>query len=431
MKRCVILFDRNRINGWRIKKKFFSEFKMSALWELSQVERQYKYLLILVMLLTVFILPGCQTGATRKETNEQQVHGAEDTIRIGFLGDKNGYGGSECLKGIRLAVDDINKTGGLLGKKVELIEGDHGGNSSEVVKVTQSLVDRKAVVIIGDNTTGFTKLAATVCQDNNVVLISPTASGSGVVEMGEYIFRIALLDSVAVPAVVRYLADTLGWKKVALVKNIGRSYTEGLAAIFKPALVRSGIEIVNEQKIRKNDTDFSAQVAALKQSSFDGLVFPGNNVEAYLFIKEMRKQGLRQPVVGGDGIYTRDLIENGGIDVEATLTYAGFAVDPENASPKTMEFVEKYRAVNNNLTPDVFAAQAYDAVNLAADAIRAAGSAEPAKFKEKLAQTKNWQGVSGTITFDRDREPVKSPVYLMEVKEGRFVIKAVIPVGDS
>ncbi len=94
--------------------------------------------------------------------------------------------------GIRIAVDDINRSGGLLGKKVELIEGEHGGKSSETVRVTRDLVDQKVAAVIGDNTTGITKLAATVCQDNNVVLISPTASGSGVVEMGDYIFRIAL-----------------------------------------------------------------------------------------------------------------------------------------------------------------------------------------------------------------------------------------------
>ena len=80
--------------------------------------------------------------------------------------------------------------------------------------------------------------------------------------------------------------------------------------------------------------------------------------------------------------------------------------------------MEKYKALYNNQTPDVFAAQAYDAVNLLADAIRETGSADPAIIKEKLAGTKNWQGVSGTITFDQDREPVKSPVCLLEVKRG-------------
>jgi branched-chain amino acid transport system substrate-binding protein len=391
------------------------------------VKRQIRFLMFII--LAVLLLPGCKTGATKGEINKQPGAGGENTIRIGYLGDKGGYGGSECLKGIRIAVDDINRSGGLLGKKVELIEGDHGGKSSETVRVTRELVDQKVAAVIGDNTTGITKLAATVCQDNNVVLISPTASGSGVVEMGDYIFRIALLDTVAVPAVVKYLAGDLKWKRVALVKNVGRSYTEGLTAIFKPALFRNGIEIVNEQKIRKNDTDFSAQVNSLKQNQFDGLIFPGNSQEAYLFMQEMRKQGLQQVAVGGDGMYTREFIECGGTAVEGTLVYAGFGVDPKTIEPKTMEFVEKYKALNNNQTPDVFAAQAYDAVNLVADAIRDAGSAEPVNIKEKLAGTKNWQGVSGTITFDQDREPVKSPVYLLEVKEGRYVVKAAIPVS--
>lgn len=394
------------------------------------MQKKYNRLLLFLMLLVFFTLTACNRDAPVQQNNKQPgSSNGEQTIKIGYLGDKNGYGGSECLKGIRMAVDDINQAGGLLGKKVELIEGDHGGQSSAAVKVTQSLLEQQVVAIIGDNTTGITKLAATVCQDNQVVLISPTASGSGVVEMGDYIFRIALLDSVAVPVVVKYLAENLQWKRVALVKNIGRSYTEGLTAFFKPALVQNGIEIVNEQMLRKNDTDFSAQVASLKQSDFDGLIFPGNNVEAYLFMKEMRKQGLRQVAVGGDGIYTRELIENGGEAVEGTLAYAGFAVDLQTASPDTLEFVEKYRNQNQGMTPDVFAAQAYDATKLVADAIRASGSPDPKIFREKLARTKDWQGVSGTITFDQDREPVKSPVYLMEVKEGQFVVKAVIPVS--
>jgi branched-chain amino acid transport system substrate-binding protein len=357
--------------------------------------------------------------------------GGTDKIKIGFLGAKTGarsYGGTECLKGIQMAVEDLNQAGGILNKKVELIEGDYASNSSEAVKVTQRLVDQQVVAIIGDNTTGITKLAATVCQSNKVVLVSPTATGSGVVELGDYIFRIALLDSVAVPAVVSYLTEEMQWKKAALVKTLGQSYTEGLTALFKPALVRNGIEIVSEQKIRKNDTNFSDQVTDLTGYQFDGLVFPGNFNEAAPFMLEMRKQGLQQVVVGGDSLFSRDLIKTGGSAVDGCLTYAGFAVDTRDVSPKTQEFIKKYQAKNDGLLPDVFSAQAYDAVFLVADAIKAAGSADPAIFREELAKTSGWEGVSGRITFDEEREPIKSPVYLMEVKKDQFVIKAVIPI---
>jgi branched-chain amino acid transport system substrate-binding protein len=185
---------------------------------------------------------------------------------------------------------------------------------------------------------------------------------------------------------------------------------------------------VSEQKIRKNDTNFSDQVTDLTGYQFDGLVFPGNFNEAAPFMLEMRKQGLQQVVVGGDSLFSRDLIKTGGSAVDGCLTYAGFAVDTRDVSPKTQEFIKIYQAKNDGLLPDVFSAQAYDAVFLVADAIKAAGSADPAIFREELAKTSGWEGVSGRITFDEEREPIKSPVYLMEVKKDQFVIKAVIPI---
>ena len=386
---------------------------------------------ILLLLIFAFVFAGCNTPE-KNESPKQTEISASENIKIGFLGAKTGarsYGGTECLKGIQMAVEDINQAGGILNKKVELVEGDHASNSSAAVKVTQSLVDQQVVAVIGDNTTGITKLAATVCQSSKVVLVSPTATGSGVVELGDYIFRIALLDSVAVPAVVSYLAEEMHWGKVALVKTLGQSYTEGLTALFKPALVRNGIEIVSEQKIRKNDNKFRDQVTELTQHQFDGLVFPGNFNEAAPFMVEMRKQGLQQVAIGGDSLYSRDLITYGGSAIDGCLTYAGFAVDTRGVSGRTQEFIKKYQAKNNGLLPDVFSAQAYDAVCLVADAIKAAGSTDPAIFKEELTKTIGWEGVSGQITFDQEREPIKSPVYLMEVKEDQFVVKAVIPIN--
>jgi branched-chain amino acid transport system substrate-binding protein len=145
-------------------------------------------------------------------------------------------------------------------------------------------------------------------------------------------------------------------------------------------------------------------------------------------MKEMRKQGLNQVMAGGDGLLGKELYEMGEDAVQGSMVYAGFAVDPQNAAGKTKDFIEKYKAKNNGATPDMFPAQGYDAVMLLADAMKAANSSDPKLFKDKLAQTKNWQGVTGTITFDDKREPIKSPVYLQEVKGQSFTVKAVIPV---
>jgi len=385
-----------------------------------------RYLLVLVALLALILLAAGCGGA--KETPKAA---GGDTIKIGFLGGLTGghaHYGIETLKGMQMAVDDINSAGGVNGKKLEIVQGDHGSNNSEAANVTQKLITQKVSAIVGDPTTGITKTAAMICQPAKVVLLSAGAVGPGVVEIGDYIYRDTLLDAVAAPAVTKYLSEDLKWKKVALVTTTGLSYSEGLTSIFKPALAKYGMEIVAEQSIMEKDTNFSAQVTSLSQKQFDGVIFTGYYTEGALFMKEMRKQGLNQVMAGGDGLLGKELYELGENAVQGSMVYAGFAVDTQNAAGKTKEFIEKYKAKNNNATPDMFPAQGYDAVMLLADAMKAANSSDPKVFKDKLAQTKDWKGVTGTITFDEKREPIKSPVYLQEVKGQEFVVKSVIPI---
>ena len=386
-------------------------------------KRRYLFLFAALLALTL-VTAGCGGGG-----GEESAEG--ETIKIGFLGGLTGghsHYGIETLKGMKMAVEDINAAGGVNGKMLEIVEGDHGSNSSEAANVTQKLITQGVSAIVGDPTTGITKSAAQICQPAEVILLSAGAVGPGIVEIGDYIYRDTLLDAVAAPAVTKYLAEDLGWKKVALVTTTGLSYSEGLTDIFKPALADNGIEIVAEQSIMEKDTNFSAQVTQLTQKEFDGVVFTGYYTEGALFMKEMRKQGLNQVLVGGDGLLGKELYELGGDAVQGSMVYAGFAVDSENASGKTAEFIEKYKAANNGALPDMFPAQGYDAVMLLADAMKAAESSDPKVFKTSLAETADWEGVTGVITFDENREPIKSPVYLQEVKGQAFTVKSVIPI---
>lgn len=390
-----------------------------------KLRKSLPVLLLTVLIAVALLVSGC--GGSK----EGDKAAGGDTIKIGFLGGKTGnhaHYGIETLKGMQMAAEKINNAGGLIGKKVEIVEGDHGSNSSEAAAVTQKLITQKVSFIVGDPTTGITKLAAPICQQNKVVLMSAGAVGTGVVEIGDYIYRDTLLDAVAAPAVTRYLAEDLKWKKVALVTTTGLAYSESLTKLFKDALAKNNIEIVAESSIMEKDTNFSAQVTSLKSKQFDGVVFTGYYTEGALFMKEMRKQGLKQVLVGGDGLLGKELYELGETAVEGSMVYTGFAVDQANAAGATKEFIEAYKGKNNGALPDMFSAQGYDAVMMVADAIKAANSADPTVYREKLAQTKDWKGVTGTITLDANREPIKSPVYLLEVKEKQFAVKTVIPI---
>ncbi len=377
-------------------------------------------LLVLVLFLTATVA-GCGGGTDTA---------ADDTIKIGFLGATTGghaaYG-IETLKGIKMAAEDINNAGGILGgKMIEIVEEDHGSKDDQAASVTQKLITQGVAAIIGDPTTGFTKIAAPICQGAGVVLLSAGAVGDGVLEIGDFIYRNTLLDRVGAPLVAGYLADELGWKKVVLVSSTNNDYSVGQSKIFREALADNNIEIVMEQSIQDRDQNFSAQVTAMSRIDFDGIVFTGYYTEGGLFMKEVRKQGLDQVLVGGDGLLASTLWELGEEAVEGSMVYTGFAADPANAGEKTLAFIEAYREANNGKLPDMFSAQGYDALMLLADAMEEAGSADPAVFKEALKNTTDWQGVTGTITFGPDREPIKSPVYLLEVKNQEFVVKAAI-----
>ncbi|MBO8137876.1 MAG: ABC transporter substrate-binding protein [Desulfotomaculum sp.] len=399
--------------------------------------RKKSMILALISLLALSLL---FVGCGGEDDSTATTAGSDEVIKIGFLGATTGGHadfGIKTLEGMKMAAEDLNKEG-VLGKKVVIVEEDHASKQSEAANVVQKLIHRENVkAIIGDPTTGITKLAAPIAEDNKVVLMSAGAVGPNVVntedgQLREYVYRNTLLDAVAAPAVVKFLKEEEGWKKVALITSMNNDYSVGLSKIFKEALQNEGIEIVAEESIQDGDQNFAAQVTSFKSKKPDGIVFTGYYTEGGLFMKEVRKQGLDINMVGGDGLLGSTLWELGGEAVNGSMVYCGFMADPTMAEGKTKDFIDRYSKEHNGELPNMFVAQGYDAVMMIADAMKAAGSDDPTKFKEEIKKLENWQGVSGTITIRDNHEPLKSPVYLLEVvkdEEGQhFKVKAVIPV---
>ncbi|AJE04646.1 ABC transporter substrate-binding protein [Geobacter pickeringii] len=369
-------------------------------------------------------------GCKKKEGGEAAKSAEGNTVKIGFLGALTGdvaMFGKPTLEGMKMAADEINAKGGINGKKIEIVEADNRGDKQEGASVTQKLISRDGVVaIVGDPTTGITKVAAPIAQKAQVVLISAGATGPGVVENGDFIYRDTLLDSVAIPACIDFFAKDLGYKKVAVITSDNNDYSVGLSQTFRDAAKGKGIEIVADEKVKDGDKDFSAQITNIKAKKPDVIFFSGYYTEGALIMKEARKQGLKAKMFGGDGLFSPKLIELGGDAVEGTMSALGFS--PEQASPATAKFVEAFKAKHNGTEPGLFDAQGYDAIMLIADAMKRGNSTDPKVFKAALGQTKNFEGVSGTITIRANREPIKSPLALLEVKGGKYVLKAKVPV---
>lgn len=384
--------------------------------------------LLLAGSLAMSLAAGCKKKEEAK--TEEAPKAAGDTVKIGFLGALTGdvaMFGAPTLVGMKMAAEEINAAGGVNGKKIEIVEADDRGDKQEGASVTQKLISRDNVVaIVGDPTTGITKVAAPIAQKAQVVLLSAGATGTGVVEIGDYIYRDTLLDSVAIPALLDYYAKNLKFKKVAMITSDNNDYSVGMSQLFRDSAKGAGIEIVADEKIKDGDKDFSAQMTNIKAKKPDILFYSGYYTEGALLMKEARKQGIKVNMFGGDGLFSPEFIKLGGDAVEGSMSYVGFS--PEQASPVTAKFIEAFKAKNNGALPGLFDAQGYDAVKLIAAAMATSKSNDPKVFKDAIGKTKNFEGVSGTITIRANREPIKSPLCLLEVKGGKYVLKAKVPV---
>jgi branched-chain amino acid transport system substrate-binding protein len=163
-----------------------------------------KVALVLCVLMMFSLLAGCAS-------NKAAPDKAADTIKLGFLGAKTGSVANYGLpgeKGMKMAIDELNAGKGILGKKVEGIYDDNKGESSEIANITTKYITKdKVAALVGDPCTGLTKVAADIAQRNKVVIFSAGATGAGVVEIGDYVFRNTLLDTVAAPAVVDWMVN--------------------------------------------------------------------------------------------------------------------------------------------------------------------------------------------------------------------------------
>jgi len=389
--------------------------------------KKSKSLIVLSLLLSALVVvSGC---GSKPAPATPDATDSKEPIKIGFLGAKTGdvaIYGLNTLKGLNMAVAELNKEG-VLGRQIELVEEDNAGQKDQAINITNKLISSdKVVAIIGDPTTGITRVAGQIANSKKTVIMSAGSTGPDVVEIGPYVFRDTLLDTIAAPATMKYVIEEKGWKNVALITSKNNDYSVGLSKIFADSVVDLGGKVVIEEFIQDKDTDFSGQITKIKAANPDVIVFSGYYTEGALIMKKAREVGIKAVMVGGDGLQGDDLMKIGGDAVEGSISYAGFS--PEQPTPKTEAFITAFKAQYSGELPDLFAAQGYDALMLIAKAIEEAKSADPEKFKDTLAATKAYDGVSGSLTFQASREPVKSPVYLLEVKGGKFALLKKVPV---
>ncbi len=344
---------------------------------------------------------------------------ATQAIEIGFFGALTGPQATFAQSGkngARLAIDEINKAGGVLGKKLALIAEDDRNEPSEAASAVSKLITQDHVVaLIGENASSRSLAAAPIAQSYQVPMVSPSSTNVEVTKKGDYIFRVCFIDPSQGKALALFARRNLGAKTAAILIDVKSDYSVGLAEAFETQFTGLGGRVTSKIKYAEGDSDFSAQLTTIRPQSPDVLFIPGYYTDAGLIARQARGLGLTATLLGGDGWDSPKLAEIGGAAIEGSYFSNHYSVD--DPAPAVRSFVEAYKTAFG-AEPDSIAATSYDAARLIADAIRRAGSTEGKRVRDALASTKDFPAVTGSLTMDADRNPTKLPV-ILKVEGGR------------
>lgn len=372
--------------------------------------------LIVTCVLAAVVAAGCK----QKQQNANEIVLGEFASLTG----PTATFGTSSDRGLQLALEEINASGGILGKRVRVIPEDDNSDANQAVNVVQKLVNSDNVLaVIGEVASKRSLAGGGVCDQYHCPMLSPASTNPEVtVENGKvkpYIFRICFTDTFQGRIDGKFAAQQ-GWKKVAVMTNIDEDYSKGLAKSFRKEFTKTGT-IVADESYGGDTQDFKSSLSRIKEKAPDAVYVPGYYNEVGLILPQAKQVGLDVPFFGGDGWdspLTRKLPEAGG-------DFFSDHYSADDPAPQVQNFVKAYEARYHE-TPDAMAVLGYDAMRVMADAIKRAGKLDRQAITEALAQTKDFPGASGTITIDADHN-ARKPIDILQLKNGTAVLYKTYP----
>ncbi|HEU4506590.1 MAG TPA: ABC transporter substrate-binding protein [Pyrinomonadaceae bacterium] len=391
----------------------------------SQRQRSTHYLRK-AFLPVAIVLMALAFSCTRPSEVKEEVD--RSAIKIGYFGDLSGPTfnfGRSAYNGVIMAADEINQAGGIKGRKIDVVIEDDHGSPEDAARLTARLIDEdKVVALIAGGTSGISRAAAPKAQSSHIPLISPSSTDPAVTQTGDYIFRACFVDSFQGEVMASFAANTLKAQKAAILFDFNSPYGRGLSDFFKLSFAKLGGQIVIEQSYAQGDEDFKGQLSSIRSAEPDVIYIPGYYGDVARIAKQARMIGLEQPLLGGDGWDAPELWQLGGDALNGAYISTHYSID--DPSPGIQAFVESYKQRYQNLLPDAHAALAYDATRLLFDAITRAGTTDSSKLRDALAQTRNFEGVTGLISMNADRNAVK-PAVVLKLQDLKYIYQETIP----
>ena len=357
-----------------------------------------------------------------------------DEIKIGanfeLTGNVANYG-SATLDGLKLAIKEVNDAGGVNGKKITIVDADNKSEASEAVNAATKLIsDDKVKVIVGPAVTANVIAESQVATDDKIPVVAPDATSPEVtVENGQvkpYIFRSCFIDPQQGTVMAKFATENLKAKTAVIYVDNSTDYSKSLGKVFKEKFEAAGGKVLDQQAFVAKDQDFKATLTTLKAANADVIFVPAYYEEVGKIVKQARELGITCPILGTDGWDDSKVADIAGADA---LNNTFFSTHYSDKDDSVEGLVEAFKQEYGHM-PNVFAALGYDAGKMIVDAIKRAGSDDPEKIRQALEETKDLQVGTGTITMDKNHNPIKQAVILENKNGDRVMVAKIMPDAE-
>ena len=383
------------------------------------------------MLLAGLVFTGCSNNEAKEAKKEVSKIEAGETIKVGnsspLTGPLSVYG-ITTNNGLKLAVEEVNENGGVLGKKLEWFEYDDKGEITDAVTNYNNLMQDEVEAIFGGVPSKPSLAIAESAANDEVVYITPTGTQANITEGKENAFRTCFTDPFQGEVLANFSKNNLDAKKVAILRNQSSDFSMGVADVYGKKAKDLGMEVVADESYGDSDTDFKAQLTKVRKENPDVLFIPDYYEKVALIVPQVREAGIEATLVGADGWDTvLSVMDKSNFDaIEGSYFANQFTL--EDPSEKVQNFVKAYEEKYGD-KPSTFAAEGYDTVYLYKQAVEEAGTTEWDKVIEALKNIK-FDGITGSFTYDENHNPIKT-AKMMKIVNGEYKFDSDAGVEES
>lgn len=374
-----------------------------------------KKLVGLTALSSVLFLTACGGGGNEESSGAEGGKVSADVGVVSFLTGSGAAYGEAIQGGLKLAQEEINAKGDV---KINLIFEDSAGKQDQALTAAQKLINSDNVTaIIGPTLSTEMNVVGPEADLSGVPIIGTSTTAEGIPQIGDYVFRNSIPEALAIPASMQQAIDKYDVKKVAILYGNDDVFTKSGYDTMKKTAEEMGLEVLTTETFQKGQSDYNAQLTKIKNLNPDLILASALYNEGAVIMDQARKMGIDVPFVGGNGFNSPEVINIAGESSNGLIVATPWYSEKEDE--KVQEFVTKFEEEHGHV-PDQFAAQAYDALYILADALKNAGSSDRDAVRDALAKTKDFEGILGNFSFDEEGDVLMDPTVLV-IEGEKFV----------